>query len=378
MANSTHKVEVFRVEHLEKHPNADSLSILRVFDNYQAVVRTDSLKLGDLACYVPPDNVLPDKEEYQFLKGKLRIKTTKLRGIVSQGLVLACPPGFKVGDDVAEHLGITHYVPVPGSGSKGKGGGGNQGMTCADPSEPGPKYDIDSWFRYGSLIPEGTNVEITEKIHGVNARASFQYVNDETWFHLFNFGVPKPRLLQSGKFWMGSHNHYRYEDKETLFWRVFYANPWLGRLCKQNPGCVIYGEIFGNIQELKYGMPQGEAFRVFDIWDGRRFLDRAEKQAAMEKAMIPSTQEFLMNAIRSLFVTNVEPLTIDDWADHYVPVLHVGPYSKALVEEYMNGKTTIGGAEHVREGIVIKPVREIWHQHIGRLVLKAVSPDYLK
>jgi hypothetical protein len=136
---------------------------------------------------------------------------------------------------------------------------------------------------------------------------------------------------------------------------------------------VVYGEIFGNIQELKYGMPQGEAFRVFDIWDGRRFMDHSEKVEAMRKAMVPSFIEKLW-----MYLTfNPDYMNpIDDWADHYVPILYVGRYSKALVEEYMNGKTTIGGAEHVREGIVIKPVKEIWHQHIGRLVLKAVSPDY--
>jgi len=51
MANSTHKVECFRVEHLEKHPNADTLSIIKVF-NYQAVVRTSDFRIGDLAVYI--------------------------------------------------------------------------------------------------------------------------------------------------------------------------------------------------------------------------------------------------------------------------------------------------------------------------------------
>src|SRR5271166_5411687 len=112
MANSTHKVEVFRVEHMEKHPNADTLSIMKVF-NYQAVVRTSDFNVGDLACYIPPDNVLPDEPQYAFLSGHRHIKAAKLRGIMSQGLVLKAPEGAQPGDDVAELLGIVHYVPTP-------------------------------------------------------------------------------------------------------------------------------------------------------------------------------------------------------------------------------------------------------------------------
>ena len=157
MVNSTHKVEVFRVTALEKHPNADLLSIMPVF-NYQAVVRTSDFRVGDLACYIPPDNVLPDKPEYEFLKGHRHIKAAKLRGIMSQGLVLAAPAGAQEGDDVAELLGIIHYVPeIKNTGD---------GEMIAAPSFSGEIYDVDSWFRYDYLIPDGTLVEITEKLDG--------------------------------------------------------------------------------------------------------------------------------------------------------------------------------------------------------------------
>src|ERR1700733_2459908 len=172
MSNSTHRAEVFRVTNLEKHPNADLLSILKVFDAYQTIVRTADYKIGDLAVFVPPDNVLPDKPEYAFLKGKLRIKAQKLRGCVSQGLVLPAPEGSVEGEDVAEKLGLTHYIPrMVGHGS---GGGGWSGDQSSDPPFGGQKYDIDSWFRFSSLLNEGTNVELTEKIHGTNTRATYQ------------------------------------------------------------------------------------------------------------------------------------------------------------------------------------------------------------
>jgi hypothetical protein len=72
------------------------------------------------------------------------------------------------------------------------------------------------------------------------------------------------------------------------------------------------------------------------------------------------------------------PHTQENWEDYYVPILYTGPYRRDVIEQLMNGVSMIPGADHVREGIVIKPFTEIWDQHIGRLVLKAVSPDYLE
>ena len=340
--------------------------MMLIFDNYQTVVGSSDFKIGDLAVFVPPDSILPDKPEYAFLKGHLRIKAVKLRGVVSQGLVLHAPEGATVGQDVADQLGIVHYVPVPGGGSRGSGGGGGHGAPCANPPEAGPTYDIDSWFRYGSLLSDGIHVEITEKLDGANTRASYQ----------------------DGKFWMGSRNHYRKDDGSGMFWRVFHKNPWLKRLCKQNPGCVIYGETFGNVQALKYGMTNTEAFRVFDIWTGKRFMHWHEKITAMKKAMVPTKWEDLWSLCKDLFNRIVfsddlrpkpcyNSTPSEDWNDHYVPIIHVGLYKKEDVENYMNGKTLIPGADHQREGIVIKPLEEIWSPEIGRLVLKAVSPEFL-
>jgi len=150
MGVDTHKVEVVDVE-MEKHPDADSLSIVRVY-NFTCVVRTADWEGVTKAAYVQPDSVLPDKPEFRFLKETanlrkerdevremvtsgtltpdqaavrfaeieakidantkyLRVAVRKLRGVISMGMLLPCPEGAQVGDDVAELLGITHYEP---------------------------------------------------------------------------------------------------------------------------------------------------------------------------------------------------------------------------------------------------------------------------
>lgn len=330
MANSTHKVEVFRVEHLEKHPNADSLSVMKVF-NYQAVVRTSDFNVGDLACYIPPDNVLPDKPEFAFLKNR-HIKAAKLRGIMSQGLVLAAPAGAQEGDDVAELMGIVHYVPeIKNTGD---------GETIAAPPFAGEVYDIDSWFRYDYLIPDGTLVEITEKLDGANTRASFQ----------------------DGQLWVSSRENWRKESPGGLFWRAMHENPWLERLCEQNPDCVVYGELFGKVQKLRYGSQGNQVwFRMFEIMTPKGYMNHAQKMAALKAAIghCPTDAD------------------CGCWKPCYAPVLYVGPLNKEVVMQYVNGPSTIPGAKHLREGIVIKPLEEMWSPEIGRLILKAVSPTHL-
>ena len=87
---SDHRCEVVPVV-LEKHPNADSLSVVKVFDGYTVCVRTADWEGVDKGVYIPPDSVVPDTEQFKFLEGHLRIKAKKLRGINSYGMLVPVP-----------------------------------------------------------------------------------------------------------------------------------------------------------------------------------------------------------------------------------------------------------------------------------------------
>ena len=54
-----HKVEVVPVV-LEPHGNADSLSVVKVFDGYTCCVRTQDWIGIDKAAYIPPDSIVPN------------------------------------------------------------------------------------------------------------------------------------------------------------------------------------------------------------------------------------------------------------------------------------------------------------------------------
>src|SRR5271163_4270395 len=139
MGIANHRADIIRIEALEKHSNADALSIVRI-GGYQVVVRTDSWKVGDFAVYIQPDSVVPETEPFAFLwenlsfdgKGvpekRRRVTARRFRGEWSEGLLVntlefqrkengdallydKVSLSYEVGDDVAEVLGITHYEP---------------------------------------------------------------------------------------------------------------------------------------------------------------------------------------------------------------------------------------------------------------------------
>jgi RNA ligase (TIGR02306 family) len=314
-------VEVVPVT-LEVHPNADSLSLVKVYDNYVVCVRTADWIGVDRGAYIPPDNIVPaDRPEFAFLAGKWRIKAKKLRGIVSQGLLIPAPPNSNIGDDVTEYFGVVRYVPDIDI----RMNAGNRGTP---PPVPGLKYDVESWFKYSSMFDDGEEVVFSEKLHGTSLKVTYQ--NDQ-W-------------------WVSSRGFYRRQDDEDgIYWRAVTENSWILSFCFNNPGVFVHAEIFGWVQDLKYDAKPGQLMvRVFDVFDGVKFWDFEQFAAAFTE-------------------------------DQRVPVVYRGPYSKELVLKHMNGKSTL--ASHVREGIVIRPVVERFCDRRGfpsRVNLKAVSPDYLE
>ena len=109
-------------------PNSDNLSHYRI-NGWQVVDRKDMYNAGDLVIYLEVDSWVPhelapflskgkEPREFNGVKGE-RLRTIKLRGALSQGLILPIPeqiPTFDyvydiptVGTNVTELLGIQKY-----------------------------------------------------------------------------------------------------------------------------------------------------------------------------------------------------------------------------------------------------------------------------
>lgn len=318
---STFKVEVVALPAFEKHPNADRLFVSKVFD-YPVIFNCDNgYSEGDLVAYIPVDSQVPMTPDWEFLgdrKKDHRIKAKKIRGIFSMGMLMPAPDGAKAGDNVAEQLDIVKYEsPEPASM-----GGDNE-------KDPGfiPCYtDIEGYRRYSHVISEGEPVILTEKIHGCNARFLWHSKTD--------------------RLWVGSRTGIKREDPNNLWWKV--ADSYhLREKLKDNPDLIFYGEVFGQVQDLKYGAEKGECYlRFFDVFDINAgcYLDFDDAMTAIAKAGLVSA-----------------------------PVLHRGPWKTDLLE-LAEGKSTI--ANNVREGFVVRPIGERWNDEVGRVILKMIGQGY--
>lgn len=387
MAESTHRVEIVPVV-LEKHPNADALSIIRI-DGYQVVGRTEDWLNVPLGAYLPPDSVVDvTRPEFAWLddhsgKTQMRIKARRLRGEWSMGLLVPAPPGAQLGDDVAAQLGVTHWNPPEETSGGGecekpptmvftttdtpkpkkvhKTSRANreadtasliaQGFVVGEPTYESPDgsivilpitgtparahitgqypdYDVEAFRKYGKVaFVEGETVAVTEKIHGANGR----------W------------VCVDGVMYAGSHHYWKRQDPVNLWWAALAKHPQIEEYCRKNPGTAVYGEVYGKM-DLKYGMTNGNVGIVlFDIMREGKWVNYEEAFNIAEAEGLPWVPE----VSRELFQFDTL-LTLAE------------------------GKTLMPGATHVREGVVVKPLRERWSPKCGRVNLKIVSNSYLE
>ena len=67
---------------------------------------------------------------------------------------------------------------------------------------------------------------------------------------------------------------------------------------------------------------------------------------------------------------------LDRYGVETVPFLFRGAYTLEKIKELSEGNTTLEG-EHIREGVVVKPVVERTHPKVGRVALKYIGDPYL-
>ena len=321
---------------IEPHPNADRLECARI-GGYIAVVPKGQLKTGDIAAYIPEQSVIPDELlEIMGLTGKLsgskhnRVKAVKLRGVLSQGLVLPMPEQ-PLNLNVAKLLGIVKYEPPLPTGFAGD-------IMAA----PGPAfhYEIHNIKRNPELFLPDEEVVMTEKIHG-------------TWCAIGQLHG-QPYVASKG---LAARN-ICFKVEEDLNTKNVYVQLYRSNLAAldtlseylQSENFLLLGEIYGKrIQDLDYGLNIRE-FRVFDIYvyddhNTGHYLD----------------YNMFVNATSSVFTR--------------VPILYRGPFNEEKMLEWTDGHSILGG--NIREGIVIKPAIERETEYGERVIAKSISEQYL-
>lgn len=324
---SKHEAKVVKVSTIEKHNNADSLEVITV-GGYTTCTRIGDFKPEDLAVFIEPDTIVDTNQpEFSFLKkdqDKVRIKAKRLRGIPSFGLLIKARPEWKEGDNVWEILNCDHYEPPEPRGSFSTGG-----LSASPPKVPFVFYDVENYKKHLDVLEEGEIVQVSEKLHGSSAR--FVY--------------------EDGKLHISSHRIWK-QSEDTNIWSIVAKKYDLENKLAKYPNHVFYGEVFGQVQNLKYGATkENQLFlAIFDI----------QHEGKCREGWLPVCQ--VEKICKELDIP-------------VVPELYFGPWHKGLVK-FADGRSTWPGADNIREGCVVKPSHPRYTTELGRVILKVISVDY--
>ena len=324
------------------HSDADLLEIAQI-GGYDCVVRKGQFKSGDSAVYLPEASVLPDPLiEELGLVGRLagkqanRVKAVRLRGVLSQGLLvpfdsphLADAGAAQIGDDFCEHLGIVKYVPeIPVH---------MQGIV-----EPGPSasFDVEPWQSHIGVFDEGELVQVTEKLHGTFCEMGFDLENG-------------PFVASKGMAGKTCFVLDAPENESNLYvraWRAV-ADRLEETARHEQRSVALCGEIVGpKVQDLHYGL-SAPTFFVFDALVG---------PASEHRWMSPEDVWELASVLGLRHV----PVLKDEW-----------PFSHEAVTHLAQQPSVLGGG--LCEGVVVRASQVRWERDLGRAMLKYANPAYL-
>ena len=351
---------------------ADKIEVAHVL-GWECVVKKGEFKQDELIIYVEVDSVMPEKQEFDFLKNrKYRVRTIKLKGQVSQGLVLpldiitrnngvlARYAYSEVGKDVTDLLGVTKYL---------------------SPSEREEikKVEVDqnkltnfmkrySWYRRLFLsrkqkegFPYWVSKTDEERIQNIpHVLEQFKdkevYVTEKIDYQSVTFtgkmvanttpiiGKLLPKKYQ---FVVCSRN-LTTNDRNSLYWKI--AKKYnIEQILKENPTLTIQGEQGDTkVQGNKYGIIEPTMW-IFNIIDHEKNYHYTYSQ------IVIFCRKYGLN---------------------YVPLVKTGKLSElgSTVHELVElskGKSVL--ADIPREGIVVRCIED------GKKLLsfKVINPDFL-
>lgn len=273
---------VKKIQEIKPIPDADKICAYRV-DGWWVVDSIGKYQVDDLVIYCEIDSWIPheiapflskgqEPKEYNGVKGE-RLRTVKLRGQLSQGLILPVKksifndehgiiefivsehegnsgsPACELGEDVSELLGIEKYEPPIPAQLAGEARGMFPSFI--------PKTDQERIQNLSTEImlwcEEGLTFELTEKLDGSSMTV---YVFED------DFGVCSRNLNLK-------------ESDTNSFWRICKSNELIEKIRKDGRNLALQGELIGEgIQGNPYKI-KGQQFHLFDIFDidNRKYFD---------------------------------------------------------------------------------------------------------
>ena len=335
-----------KIDALRPIEGADAIECA-IVGGWTVVVKKGEYSAGDLAVYCEIDSFIPTAiapfltkpdnypKVFEGVEGE-RLRTMKLRGQLSQGLLLpefiaanAIAPGeifiCEEGSDVSELLGIVKYeAPVPAALA-----GEVKGMFPSVIPKTDQERVQNLSVEFAQWVAEGLHWEVTEKLEG--SSMTVYCIDSEVGVCSRNLDL-KPNL-------------------DNSLWRAANKYNLPTKLVGIGRNIAIQGEIVGNgIQGNIYQM-RDQDFLVYDIYDidAGRYFTPAERKAFVAEHKLNHCPVLAYSA--ELYDT-------------------LGITTMAQVLKFAEGKSVMGLIGCEREGLVFKC-------HEKAVSFKSISNKYL-
>ena len=298
---------VRKISDIQPIEGADMIE-LAIVDGWKVVVAKNvGHKVDDMVIYCEIDSFLPIREEFEFLRKTsfkkmgdqegFRLKTIRLRGQVSQGLILPIvvlnPPDANIyvtpfeGLDVTEMLDIVKYEPPIPSSLAGKVKGLFPSFIRKTDEERVQNLASD-YEKYRAQNKLGMKFYVTEKLDG--SSATF-YVKDEV-------------------FSVCSRNLELLETDDNTFWKVARELELEDKLRTLGFNVCLQGELIGEgIQGNPYKI-KGQTVRFFNGFN----IDTQENIPFLEFTEL--TQKLGLTTVPILDFDFDLPSSIDDMLEY--------------------------------------------------------------
>jgi len=339
-----------RIIDIKPIENADNIELATVLGWHVVIAKKDNFHIGDLVVYIEIDSILPkENPAFAFLEGR-RLRTKKLRGVYSQGIVFHIDTlfdnnNFKEGDDVTKQLGIIKYEPEPEVYKEKKN---NKWYM---------KFKIGRWFwkkflykpskkSFPFWIPKSDEIriqvlnDIIEQYQGLECEFTEKVDGSSITFW----------LDEKGKLHVCSRN-YEILDHEDVYYKT--ASKLIDNMKKTYAETIFQGELLGpKIQGNKYKLK-----------DYKILVYNVGKKNNLWSYYSPHEVSVILKSI------NIEQ----------VPIL--GTCTITNVDDLVKlseGKSKLANIQ--REGIVVRPLNNIKIDSRfpgSRLSFKVINPKFL-
>jgi RNA ligase (TIGR02306 family) len=321
------KVATYEAVVLE-HPNADSLELLKL-GGFQCVVQKGAFSSGQRLVFAPEKSVLPDALAEPFRKylsgpNKDRVKSVRLRGEYSEGVILELPiDDAVIGQDISETLGIVKYEPpIPSSLAGAVAPIGDESHFR--------RHDVERFRLYESEFVDGEEIMVTEKLHG--SQGVYFRQADGQWV-VTSKGLATKSLSIL-------------ENDGNVYWQAAHAVGLFAHVDSLEPDVPV--QIFAEVLKVQKGFDYGQtqpSLRIYRVlWNG-------------EDVTFDAVDDFFKNL--------------------WVPIVFRGPCDKTKLEAFAVGDETVSGqSRHIREGVVISPVIPRASSEGFMLFVKLINPAY--